>query len=547
MTRSIPLRSIFTACLLLCTAHAQLIGSAQYRVAGTVVNAKGGALLPQARVFLTDVKNPKNAQTQLTTDDGHFAFQVPAGKYVLRGAKRGYISADYNQHEQFSTAIVTGAGVDTENLILQLAPTALLFGKVLDENGDPVRHATITLWREDHSTGLSRIARYRNDATDDQGAYEFTPLDSGNYFLSASARPWYAVHPISTPSPENSEPAPVLVDRSLDVVYPTTYYAGATESEEATPIPIRGGDRQELELRLLPVPAVHVILHATQKPSGETEGNVFPNPVLHKRVFDEIETRQEFETQATAQGEYEIITAPGKYSVQVNGPQGVQVSEVELSQEHQELDTSAGEALSNLVVSVHMLEGAPIPDQLFVGLLDHRGRSVVFQRVNPDGTAQFAQVPPGTYEFTAGSNNQILSVARVTSEGRNTSGHTFKLSAATIGAVDVFVATGSARVEGLAQQAGKPVAGAMIVLVPKHPDSNRDLFRRDQSDLDGTFTFQAVIPGTYTVIAIADGWDLDWSQPAVIAHYATNGQPLVIPAHLDHSLKLPAPVEVQPK
>jgi hypothetical protein len=546
MTRSIPLRTIFAASLLLCTAHAQLDPSASYRVAGTVINAKGGAPLPQARVFLTDVKNPKNAQTQLTTDDGHFAFQVSAGKYVLRGAKRGYISADYNQHEQFSTAIVTGAGVDTENLILQLAPTAILFGKILDENGDPVRSATVTLWREDHSTGLSRIARYRNDVTDDQGAYEFSALDSGSYFLSASARPWYAVHPSPIATPENSEP-PLLVDRSLDVVYPTTYYAGATESEDATPIPIRGGDRQELELRLLPLPAVHLTLHTPQKSSGEAEGNVFPNPVLHKRVFDEIEARGDAETQMTAKGEYEIITAPGKYSIQINGPQGVQVSEVELSQEHQELDTSAGETLSNMVVSVHMLEGAPIPEQLFVGLLDHRGRGVVFQRVNPNGNAEFLQIPPGTYEFSVGSTRQILSVVRVTSEGHNTSGRTFKLSPATIGAVDVFVATGSAQVEGLAQQGGKPVAGAMIVLVPKHPESNRDLFRRDQSDLDGTFTFRAVIPGTYTVIAIADGWDLDWSQAAVIAHYATKGQPLVIPAHSDHSLKLPAPVEVQPK
>ncbi len=544
-TITITLRLTLAACLLPC-AHAQPTPS--YRVAGTVINAKGGAHLPQARVFLTDVKNPKNAQTQLTTDDGHFAFQLPAGKYVLRGAKRGYISADYNQHEQFSTAIVTGvAGVDTQNLILQLAPTAILFGKLLDENGDPIRRGTVTLWREDHSTGLSRIVRYRNDVTDDQGAYEFTPLDSGSYFLSASARPWYAVHPPSTAPPDDSEPPPMLVDRSLDVVYPTTYYAGAIESEDATPILIRGGDRQELELRLLPLPAVHLILHAPQKSSGEAEGNVFPNPILHKRVFDEIEARQDVETQTTASGEYEIVTAPGKYSVQINSPQGVQLSEVELSQEHQELDTSAGETLSNIAVSVHMPEGAAAPSQLFLGLLDHRGRSVAFQRVNPDGTAQFAEVPPGTYEFSVGSTNQIFSVVRVTSQGRDTSGRTFKLSPATSVSLDISVATGSARVEGLAQQAGKPVAGAMIVLVPKHPESNRNLFRRDQSDLDGTFTLQAVIPGAYTVIAIADGWDLDWSQPAVIAHYATHGQPLTIPVHPDHPLKLPTPIEVQPK
>ena len=112
--------------------------------------------------------------------------------------------------------------------------------------------------------------------------------------------------------------------------------------------------------------------------------------------------------------------------------------------------------------------------------------------------------------------------------------------------MDVFVVSGSARVEGFAKQDGKPAAGAMVVLVPKHPGTSRDLFRRDQSDLDGSFTLQGVIPGTYTVIAIADGWDLDWSQPSVISSYAVHGQTLVVPAG-DRQVKLLEPVEVQAK
>jgi hypothetical protein len=87
----------------------------------------------------------------------------------------------------------------------------------------------------------------------------------------------------------------------------------------------------------------------------------------------------------------------------------------------------------------------------------------------------------------------------------------------------------------------------MVVLVPKNPEVNRDLFRRDQSDLDGTFTLQAVLPGSYTILAIADGWDLDWSRPAVIAHYATHGQTIEVSAHSGHPLKPSSPVEVQPK
>ena len=72
--------------------------------------------------------------------------QVPihertGGKISLNGARRGFISAGYDQHDQYSSAIVTGAAIDTENLVLQLAPRAAISGRVLDESGEPIRHA----------------------------------------------------------------------------------------------------------------------------------------------------------------------------------------------------------------------------------------------------------------------------------------------------------------------------------------------------------------------------------------------------------------------
>jgi hypothetical protein len=50
--------------------------------------------------------------------------------------------------------------------------------------------------------------------------------------------------------------------------------------------------------------------------------------------------------------------------------------------------------------------------------------------------------------------------------------------------VTLTVVGGAADVNGLAQRAGKGLGGAMVVLVPKNPEANRELFRRDQSDLD---------------------------------------------------------------
>ena len=78
------------------------------------------------------------------------------------------------------------------------------------------------------------------------------------------------------------------------------------------------------------------------------------------------------------------------------------------------------------------------------------------------------------------------------------------------------------------KKAGRGFAGAMVVLVPKDPEGHRDLFRRDQSDLDGTFSLYGVVPGSYYLVAIENGWDLDWSQSTVIAAYAKHGRSIEV-------------------
>src|SRR5258705_170637 len=123
-----------------------------------------------------------------TSENGHFEFsQVKAGKYSLQGAKRGLISSAYEQHGQFSTAIVAGPEFPTENLILRLTPMALITGHVFDEFGDPVRKARVFLFLEDHRGGMTRITRLMNSLSDDRGYYDFSLLRPGKYYVSVSA------------------------------------------------------------------------------------------------------------------------------------------------------------------------------------------------------------------------------------------------------------------------------------------------------------------------------------------------------------------------
>src|SRR5262249_8649974 len=145
------------------------------------------------------------------------------------------------------------------------------------------------------------------------------------------------------------------------------------------------------------------------------------------------------------------------------------------------------------------------------------------------GEVDLGELAPGTYDVLAASRADSYSVVRIGMNGQETSGHTLHVPAGTALSVTLSMVAGMAGVGGYARGGGKPVPGAMVVLIPKHPGNNVDLFRRDQSDLDGSFTLSGVVPGAYTVTAIEDGWKLDWSRPEVISKYAVHGMAVVVP------------------
>jgi hypothetical protein len=547
--RSCRLATLTAACaLLFCCAHAQTenaqptqIPSGPYRIAGTVVNSKTGGSLARSRVTIADAKHRQSMQSVITSNDGAFEFHVPAGKYSLDGAKRGFIPASYNQHDQFSTAIVTGADFDTENLALRLAPNAALTGKVLDEFQEPVRHAQIMVYRENHFQGVSRIVGFRGAVTDDQGRYEVTPLNEGTYFVSAKASPWYAVHPTSTG--EGATNPPTQVDPSLDVVYPITYYGDATEAEDAAPIPVRGGDRLEADIHLNPVPSLHLIVHV---PEDGTQGMAVP--VLQKSSFDGLEQVENSNIQNVAPGVVELTgVAAGRYTVRMRDSSGQlqEPTEVDLNSGG-ELDVSSGRSTSKVKATVRIEGAASLPSHLQIGLRNSKGR-VDATEVDAKGEANFADVIPGNYDVVAGSATNRYSVVRIASEAGTISGHSLNVAPGASLTVSLSLVGGSVTVEGFAKRAGKGASGAMVVLVPKNPEANHDRFRRDQSDLDGSFSLPNVIPGSYTIIAIENGWDLDWSEPAVLAQYSEHGQPLEVGDRSPTPMRLANAVEVQAK
>jgi hypothetical protein len=526
-----------------------------FKIAGTVVNAITGAPLARVRVSLAEPRARAQKIELITGEGGHFEFApVPPGKYALQGSKGGYITSGYDQHEQFSTAIVTGPQFVTDNLVLRLMPMAMISGHVLDESGEPVRSANVRLFFDDHGAGMHRVNARNGCTSDDRGYFEFASLRPGTYFVSVNAKPWYAVYPGSQAGSDSPPKAPL----ELNVAYPTTYYGGATESESAAPIVLKGGDHKDIDMRLVPVPALRLVFRVpveqpaeNQPPQGRGD---FANILLQKHVFNTLDyTRQQ--TQMIEPGVFEIVGVPaGRYDVAINssgvhGMQQQQLGEMNLTQDGQDLGAAKGEPTATLKVTIKMAEDEPLPKQYFVALREGRQRIVAGQQGDASGQVSIEAIHPGKYGVVIFSSEQRkrYSVIHLSSGPTVFPGREVELAPGAALEVVAEVAAGEMRIDGVVQKNGKPLAGVMVALVPNDPEAHVDLFRRDQSDFDGTFLLQGVVPGTYTVVAVDDAWGFEWLKAGVLARYIQHGQEVIIGEKMRGTLHLPEPVEVQGK
>ncbi len=562
-----PGRRLCVWLALLFTIAAAAAQTTQYRISGKVVNAESGAPLARVEVAIVPVvdgmwpppeedgprrgrrgrrpSGPSALDSVTTNEDGSFAFEhVPAGKYSLQGSRRGYITASYQEHGFYSTAIVTGPGLATENLTLQLSPGAVIGGSVIDAAGDPIEQAQVSIYRL-NDDGLGAIRMYRSGNTDDLGAYEFAHLPPGTYFVSASARVWYAQQAAHQDA-SGAQPASAT---NLDVVYPRAFYADATDSGAATPIPVRGGEHLRIDLHMQAVPAVHLTYTVPRSGEGTAPNmRAWPRPpMVTQSVFGQMDgsfaSSSTFLRGSDHGDSISVSVAPGEYQVQFEGRTlSVNAGGDTL------LDPQAGTPAVEISGKIAAVAGATLPDSVDITLLpgDTHGNSPI-SSVAHDGLFHFDQVRPGAYEIEAHGEGRPMAIVQAATSGAHLEGHVLQVGTQSV-ALAATVAPASTIISGFARtssaEGDQPASGVMIVLAPQHP-GDHSLYRRDQSDSDGSFTLRQVAAGAYTLVAIRDGWDLEWARPEVIAHYLPGGQAVTVAAAGSGTIHLAKPAIVQ--
>jgi hypothetical protein len=147
----------------------------KHTFSGQVVNSVTGQPIAGALVQFG------GEQAMLSDREGQFEFHDVAA--AISGdlvTKPGYFS------EHYGLIDLTGKGERNEPITLKLVPEAIIFGKVLDQNNQPLQGLRVQLKMLQVHDGLRHWQQRESTTTNVEGEFRFFELQAGKYSLSTA-------------------------------------------------------------------------------------------------------------------------------------------------------------------------------------------------------------------------------------------------------------------------------------------------------------------------------------------------------------------------
>ncbi len=205
-------------------------------VSGAVVKLQGSVPLPSATVRLQNADKLTPAYTGVTDIGGQFEIRgIDPGRYRLLVIRNGFITQEYGQRTPNDPGILVtlSAGQDLKDLLFRLLPSAVISGRIQNENGEPLPWVRVSALRAGYFRGKRTLYNEVTVVTNDLGEYRLFGLRPGRYFVSATYRAGQRLE--ADELEEYSEDG----GKSGSV---TTYYSSTPDPARATALHIKPGD-----------------------------------------------------------------------------------------------------------------------------------------------------------------------------------------------------------------------------------------------------------------------------------------------------------------
>jgi Carboxypeptidase regulatory-like domain len=513
---------------------------AEYTIAGVVLDATSGQSLPGARVSLGSTEEGRVPDhSVLTGPDGRFAFaHLAADKYQMYAEAVGYPLQGFEQHEApYLTGVVVGPDISADQLVFKLHRGSVISGTLIDEFNEPVRNATVMLWRRGLDFGKFETRLINRSQTEDQGSFKFAGLLPGKYLIAVSARPWYMRSATDQPKQDEAMSTQMTENmRRLNVAFPLTFYPGVTDESRASEIALRDGDRVTADIAMRTLPAAQIRIPNSAEP-GKPTGSLR----LMQTAFGNDILEQQYEQRGSPDAMLLTGVAPGHYEAHYMNPnrsdgermQGIDVSG-DMTIDPEAIGETATVAIKGLA---QMSNGEPLSAEAMVMLVKVGTNFGHPGNIDSKGVFAIDELQPGTYEVSLSSPNRTFILAMASSNAK-VNGRRLTLTGASPVNLALELGKGMGQVHGVALRGDKGLGGTMVLLIPDNPGANKVLFRRDQSDSDGTFALPQVVPGRYSLVAIDGGWDMEWSKPAVLKPYLEKAEKIEVVSGGKYNVKV---------
>jgi len=560
MTRSRIRRSLSVFCILL----TPLLGSAQdpvsgansssssssiASIAGTVIQEPSSHPLKKVvvQIMAEDQKRGGN-YTASTDSDGRFHVEnLLPGRYRIFFEKTGFVEVNGRGLKADVNVFTVRSGQALDDLLFRMLPTAVITGRVTDEDGDPMSGVRVLAQRK--KPGKSGREAAGTEATNDLGEYRVSGLFPGQYWIVAIPPPDFRDY-------EPSHEKKAQDGDAADSRYLTTYYPGTYDAMQASPIILKAGDEMPANFTLVPsrtyrIRGIITGISAMQKPVVEVmskSGDAF------RANASEIGADGQFEVRGVG---------PGSYVVRVNAG-----TEKALLSAHQDVNVVAADVeglkltpLPSFNLSGHIRVETTFENRNSTDLTQYTANlrqaeagedSALFMpqeffgvnaSVDRFGNFEFKNINAGDYVVQVyGGDGQGSFLKSVTLGGRDVSSGFTASGPATL---ELVVSTKGGAIEGVVVEKEKdvddahPVANATVVAVPEEKYRGLpDRFITGATDQRGVFSIRGLHPGSYTLYAWQDIEDGIWRDPAFLKSQEANGTAVQVEEGSDQKIDM---------